>query len=155
MDDIFGELKNKAIYLLSRREHGEKELLGKLLKGKHAGVEHYDIAVKVIEELVERDYLSDVRFAEMSVRSRAMQGCGPLRIRQELMQKQVPDSIAELAIEEAEFDWFANAVALRDKKYGLAVIDDFKLKAKQQRFLQYKGYNFDHIHHAMEARDES
>jgi len=154
VDEIFRQLKNKAIQLLSRREHGEKELLNKLLSGSDIDDKQRDIAEKVLEELVQRDYVSDARFAEMSVRNRAMQGYGPLRICQELKQKQVPEAEIELAMKSVEIDWFENVVAMRDKKFGLDLVDDIKLRAKQQRFLQYKGYSFDHIQHAMAAKSE-
>ena len=159
MDDLFRKLKNKAIQLLSRREHGVAELVDKLTVTRRPGVEldgqRHEVALKVVEELLRRDYVSDERFAGMTVRGRANQGCGPMRIRQELKQKKVPGEVAELAMEEADIDWFANAVAMREKKFGLNAVGDMKLKAKQQRFLQYKGYGFDHIQHAMEAVDNS
>lgn len=155
MDDLFRKLKNKAIQLLSRREHGVAELVDKLSVTRQPNAElddlRHEVALKVVEELLQRDYVSDERFAEMTVRGRANQGCGPMRIRQELKQKKVPGEIAELAMEAADIDWFANAVAMREKKFGLDPVEEMKLKAKQQRYLQYKGYGFDHIQHAMEA----
>ena len=53
---------------------------------------------------------------------------------------------AELASEDlAEVDWFAEALATKVKKYGAEVATDPKLKAKQIRFLQYRGYSMDVI----------
>jgi len=155
VDDLFRKLKNKAIQLLSRREHGVAELIDKLTVARQPDAlkreQRHEVALKVVEELLQRDYVSDERFAAMTVRGRANQGCGPMRIRQELKQKRVPGEIAEHAMEAADIDWFANAIVMREKKFGLDAVDDMKLKAKQQRFLQYKGYGFDHIQHAMEA----
>ena len=159
MDDLFRKLKNKAIQLLSRREHGVAELIGKLSVARQpdgfSREQRHEVALRVVEELLQRDYVSDERFAEMTVRGRANQGCGPMRIRQELKQKKVPGEIAEHAMEAADIDWFVNAVAARERKFGLDAVKDMKLKAKQQRFLQYKGYGFDHIQHAMEAVDSA
>ena len=45
----------------------------------------------------------------------------------------------------AEVDWFAEALATKVKKYGTEVATDPKLKAKQIRFLQYRGYSMDVI----------
>ena len=155
MDDLFGKLRNKAIHLLSRREHGVAELVNKLSVARQPGAlqdgQLREVALKVVEELLQRDYVSDERFADMTVRGRANQGCGPMRIRQELKHKGVPGEIAEQAMEAADIDWFTNAIEMRKKKFGLDAVDDLKLKAKQQRFLQYKGYGFDHVQHAMEA----
>ena len=159
MDDLFRKLKNKAIQLLSRREHSVAELIGKLSVTRQPDAllreRYHEIAVKVVGELLQRDYVSDERFAEMIVRGRANQGCGPMRIRQELKQKKVSEEISEQAMEAVDIDWFANAIAMRKKKFGLDSVEDMKLKAKQQRFLQYKGYGFDHIQHAMEAVDSA
>ena len=58
-------------------------------------------------------------------------------------------------MEAADIDWFANAIAMREKKFGLGPVEDRKLQAKQQRFLQYKGYGFDHIQHAMEGTNNT
>ena len=154
VDDLIKKCKSKAIYLLSRREHGEKELLKKLIKENSGDCQFVAMAEEVVEELVQRDYVSDTRFAEMTVRSQIARGYGPNRIRQTLVQKEVPADIMEQVLESLEVDWFANVVAVRGKKFGLGVVDDMKLKAKQQRFLQYKGYGFDHIQYAMEANGD-
>jgi regulatory protein len=41
-------------------------------------------------------------------------------------------------------DWFENSQLAWDKKFG-ARAADFKERAKQARFLQYRGFNGDHI----------
>lgn len=154
MDDIYSKLKHRAIDLLSRREHGERELLDKLLQKAPDGEDTHDIAQALIVELVEQGYVSDRRFAESTIRNKALQGQGPMKIRQALRQKRVPDDIIALALETVEIDWFENSVSLRQRKFGLGPVDDIKLKAKQQRFLQYKGFHFDHIQHAMNAEED-
>jgi len=154
VDDTYTKLKHRAIDLLSRREHGESELFDKLLKKapKEDGVS--EVVQRVVSEMVALEYVSDFRFARSSIRSKALQGNGPLKIRQALKLKRVPEEVISSAFDELEIDWFENVVALRERKFGLEAVQDIKLKAKQQRFLQYRGYSFDHIQFAMDARDE-
>ena len=49
------------------------------------------------------------------------------------------------AFKAAEIDWFALAVTVRCKRFGEAVPADFKERAKQQRFLQYRGFSHEQI----------
>lgn len=65
------------------------------------------------------------------------------RIRQQLKKHQIDAELASDGL--AEVDWFAEALATKVKKYGAEVATDPKLKAKQIRFLQYRGYSMDVI----------
>lgn len=42
-----------------------------------------------------------------------------------------------------QIDWLAQAYQLKVKKYGTAVATEAKLKAKQIRFLLYRGFDMD------------
>ena len=44
-----------------------------------------------------------------------------------------------------EIDWFALAIAARHKRFGEQRPDDFKERAKQQRFLYYRGFTHEQI----------
>ena len=72
--------RDRALGLLSRREHSARELKRKL---QQKGVTAEE-AVDVVDEMGERNYQSDARFAESLVRKRALDGYGPMRIRAEL-----------------------------------------------------------------------
>ncbi len=67
-------------------------------------------------------------------------GHGPVRIRQELKQKGINETVISQALEEANPDWFALAESTRIKKFGDASPEGRKEKARQIRFLQYRGF---------------
>jgi len=129
---------------LARREYGQTELIRKLAD---KGFER-DVAEQAILELTQEGLQSDQRFAEAFVQSRINQGKGPVRIRLDLGQRGLSDSTIEIAIEEADPDWRALAREQRHKKFGTSAPADFKDKARQMRFLQYRGFEQDHIQSA-------
>lgn len=130
-----------AADLLARREHSATELEQKLKKAGHPDDE-IDAA---IADLQAKNLQSDSRFAEQFVRNRIQKGLGELRIRQELKQRGVDSTIQESVLAEAETDWFELAFAVRCKRFGESVPDDARQRAKQQRFLQYRGFTFEQI----------
>jgi regulatory protein len=165
---LLSEIKNKALLLLSRREHSVYELQQKLKrafetkqKDEDAGSEPSDqesvitTIAMVIEEMQGAGYLSDERYAEMVLRARSARGYGALRVRQELQQQKVDGEVIALCLEASEIDWFELARASREKKFGAASKSmDQKLRAKQQRFLYSRGFSPDQINYALEPQTE-
>lgn len=140
----------QAMSLLSHREHSKKELTTKL---KSRGHEEEEIEA-TIERLEEMNYLNDARFAEIFVRSRLSKPLGASRIQQELLQKGINSELAKTAILEADADWFELAKQLKERRFGEEASTDFKEKAKQSRYLQYRGFDFDQIKYAISSQDE-
>ena len=128
----------QAMNLLARREHLRRELEIKLMKRFGSGCEPEIVAV--LDTLEEESLQSDARFTEAYIRQRSARGYGPERIRQELRQKGVADSLLEEAIATADIDWVALAREVRLKKFGAAAPDEFSEKARQLRFLNYRGF---------------
>lgn len=123
---------------LARREYGHQELRSKLvLKGYPAGV-----VDRVLTGLVSEGLLSDARFAEAYSRCRAEKGYGALRIRQELSRRGVD---MELAPTPAEFDWVALVERTYVKKYGTTLPGSAAERASRERFLLYRGFEYDQI----------
>ncbi len=56
----------------------------------------------------------------------------------------------EIALEETDVDWYELAREIRFKKFGASKPADFKAKARQMRFLQYRGFEPDHIQAAID-----
>ena len=138
------EARKKAMDFLARREYGQTELIRKLAdKGYDR-----DVADQAVAQLTADGLQSDQRFADSFVQSRINQGKGPVRIRLDLTQRGIADSTVEIALEEADQDWYALAREQRVKKFGEALPSDFKQKARQMRFLQYRGFEQDHIQSA-------
>lgn len=132
-------LNFKALYMLAlkwltRREHSVLELRNKLCEK----TDDAKLITEIIEQLLQKKYLDDTRFAESYARMRANKGCGLLRIKQELKQKGV---IAENLNKNNQ----ADIKQIFQKKFGSQKAKDKSELAKQIRFLQYKGFSFEEI----------
>ena len=121
---------------LARREYGQAELIKKLADKGYI----YRIVEQAVTTLTDEGLQSDDRFAESFVQSRINQGKGPVRIRLDLSQRGISDAITEMAIEQCAADWHGLAREVRVRKFGAGKPADFKAKAKQMRFLQYRGF---------------
>jgi len=135
------EIRKKAMDFLARREYGKNELIKKLADKGYAS----RIVETEIQKLTEERLQSDDRFAEAFVQSRINQGKGPVRIRLDLKQRGIGDAVIEMAIDESAADWHGLASEVRRRKFGDAAPADFKAKAKQMRFLQYRGFEQDQV----------
>lgn len=134
-------MKQRALALLARREHSEKELRGKLL-ARDLDAEDVD---QVLAELQQEGLQSDMRFAEALVHHRAGRGYGPRHIAQELKQKGVADYISEEFIDERDPAWLERMREVREGKFGSEAPAEYKEQARQSRFLQYRGFAGDQI----------
>jgi regulatory protein len=145
------DAKSTAIQLLSRRDHGEYELRQKML---NKGYDLSDID-SALNFCIEHRYLDDERFAKSQVRQHIFKGHGRRRILQELSLKKVSESIALRALDEESVDWYELAKETADKRFKGQKGKDAKEYAKQVRFLQYRGFDFDEIKYAIEALDST
>ena len=136
-----------AMRLLSRREYSDKELR---LRLRNRNFTFEDIE-SVLEELIGCGYLSNQRFAESYARSRCSQGYGPQRIEMELAERGVSEADQQHAMCDLDVDWFDKAQAVRIKKFGLELPIEVRDRAKQWRFLQYRGFASEHIVYAMKT----
>ncbi len=139
--------RHTAIGLLSRREHAQSEIRRKL----HERGFDEEVALEVVDDLTRKRLISDDRFAEMFIRSRAARGQGPVRLRGELRQLQVPAELIEQHLNDAQVDWTRLAVGIRQRKFGGKAASNMSERAKQVRFLQYRGFTTDQIRVAMET----
>jgi regulatory protein len=72
-----------------------------------------------------------------------------LRIRVELREKGVAAEAIEAAIDHAATDWVQAAREARRRKFGLSPPGDYRERAKQARFLQYRGFSSEQIRAAL------
>lgn len=142
-------LYNKGIYLLSMREHSVKEIETKLT----AKCERPDLVPTVVDELIEKKYLSNQRFTESYVRSRKMRGFGPTKISSELSSKGIKNSMIGEYLDAHSAVWYDNAQNEYQKKYGDEAISDYNTWTKRARFMQSRGFTMEHIHSTLPQVD--
>lgn len=139
-----------ALDLLARREHARAELARKLTARGFA----LDIIEAVLGTLADAGLQSDERFAEQFVNVRVERGSGPFKIRMELRERGLDETLVDLALAEADCDWRELARQVRRKRFGATVPDEFKERARQARFLQTRGFDMEHIRAAMGDFDD-
>jgi len=139
-DEIFSLIYNKALDIISRREHSEKEIREKLYKKFN----DHKVSELVITSLIEKGLVNDHRFAEMYIIARKRKGFGPKKIAYELLAKGVSDDISSQALNE-EGGWRIAALNAFNKKYKNGIADNFKEMNKQKIFLQNRGFTFEEI----------
>ncbi|MEO6155770.1 MAG: regulatory protein RecX [Thermomonas sp.] len=131
----------RAMGLLTRREHSRRELARKLTS---RGVEPDD-AHAVIDKLAKAGWQDDARFAELLVRSRANTGHGPVRIRAELVTHAIDPGVIAVAMEGYGGDWFHNARDLLQRRYPAALGSDRTTQRKFADFLLRRGFAIEQV----------
>lgn len=158
-------IRRAAMDLLARREHSRFELITKLTRrfrsskvnpmyveaAEPIDIEPIDIE-PIVLQLCEENLQSDERFAEVFVRYRMQKGQGPMRIVGDLKMRQVSEVFIDRYVYSDGIDWFEAAKTVKSKKYGDTFFEDYldqaKFRAKQQRFLQSRGFSIDQIQYA-------
>ncbi|GAB4392969.1 MAG: recombination regulator RecX [Gammaproteobacteria bacterium] len=140
-DDPSVQVRRVAENLLTRREHTQQELTFKL---QRRGFEPSIIA-NVIHQLQQENLQSDSRFVEAYIYARTQKGYGPIKIQQELQQRGIDRDLIKhyLALHAAQ--WPVLAQAAKTKRFGNNPSRDMAERAKQQRFLHYRGFTAEHI----------
>jgi regulatory protein len=143
-------VRTAALVLLAGRDFGRAELARRLeRRGYAAGV-----VAAVVERLVAERLLSETRFVEQFIRQHAGRGHGPARIRAELRDRGVPEADVEAGLEAAGEDWAAVAREVRRRRFGLSPPGDYPERARQARFLQYRGFSAEQIRAALGPGDD-
>jgi len=131
-----GDIGRHALRLLTSREHSRRELRGKL---RARGFDETDIE-RLLDELGDRDLLSEKRMVEAYVAERVRKGFGPVRIRQELRRRGLADDLIEPYLARSTQEWHDLMSAAHEKKFGPARPDGAKERAWRARFLEYRGF---------------
>ena len=127
-------LTERALRLLATREHSRFELRRKLLRRgasgspkpreskPHEQPNGQELAQAqvdtVLDDLVRRDLLSDVRFAEAFVRRGVDRGHGPIKIRADLRNRGVMEDIIDDTLTFPDEFWLRRARAVQAKRFG-------------------------------------
>ena len=126
---------------LARREHSEQELQRKLLARGYTP----ETIGEALTGLKAAGIQNDARFAEAYIRNRVANGYGPVRITRELHERGVSRELVTQVLAALDTDWEEQVQAVRHKKFGRQAPSDIKDKARQSRFLQYRGFTYQQI----------
>lgn len=139
-----------AVALLARRDFAAAELLARLTaQGFETGA-----AGSVIAELNAEGILNEARYVQNFVTRHADRGQGPLRIAAQLKQRGVAPELIDAALE-GPHDWVALARKVCRGRFGRRPPQDRPEKARQARFLQYRGFSMDQIRSATGAEGDA
>jgi regulatory protein len=133
-----------ALALVARREHSTGEATAALVR---KGYEAAAVAA-VVAELRDERLLDDNRYAESLVRMLTGRGQGPQRVRHALNEAGLSPEAVAAALDTAP-DWMLLAADVRRRKFGARIPKDWPGRARQMRFLQYRGFSKDHIASAL------
>ena len=142
-------LKVRAMRFLARREHTRVELRRKLAARAQEG-EDVDA---LLDELAQRGWLSDARFAEQAIRAKARR-FGPIKLAHFLKSKGVGDEAIAAGLKGAGADGASSLESVWRSRYRGAPSDE-RERLRQVRFLQGRGFAIDDIFKflkSMEAR---
>lgn len=140
------EVKQKVLDLLSRRDYSRHELFSKLKE--KANLEELN---RVLDDMAERGWQSDQRFANNFLNSRSSK-YGPLRLQQELRNKGVHSDLSSQAFDELEVNFKQQAREIFERKFPDFDATDMKQKAKAYRFLAQRGFSAEQVQYALRAQ---
>jgi len=137
-----------ALQWLARREHSRRELLTKLA-GKGCDTV---LATAVVQQLEVERLVSDDRFMESLITARRRRGYGPLKIQKELQEKGVAPEVIDLGRMVSGEEWLEDIRRVQRKKFGGKIPKSHPERARQARFLQYRGFTYDQIRQLFDPR---
>jgi regulatory protein len=143
--------RRTAVELLARREHSRLELTRKLASRGFDGA----VIETALDGLESTGTLAAERFTDSFVRARVAKGQGPIRIRAELAQRGIAAEAAQDLLRDPELDWAELARSVRAKRFGLDPPRDYAERARQARFLEYRGFDGAAVRAALELDADS
>ena len=132
-------LKSRAMRFLARREHTRVELKRKLSARAQEG----DDVDVLLDELTQRGWLSDARFAEQAARAKSRR-FGPLKLAHYLKSRGVGEEAIAAGLQRAGAEGMASLESVWRTRFGAPPSDE-REKMRQVRFLQGRGFAVDDI----------
>lgn len=141
-------LRGRALRLLARREHTRLELERKL--GPH--VEDGAELAALLDDLTTRGWISEARVVEQLVHAKRGR-YGASRIRRLLLERGVSEALIAPALAALKADEVESARAVWRRKFT-ATPRNAAERARQVRFLQYRGFSIDAAMRVVRGADE-
>ncbi len=140
--------KEKALWLISYRDHSEGELRQKLMRD--FGEEAVD---KAIERLCELGLINDENFARKYAESLSHKHMSQRQIEQKLRQKGLDKELTSEAVDDLDLDEKEEIRALINKKYLRKLSDEGDLR-RTIAALQRRGFGYSDIRSVIEEFTE-
>ena len=132
-------LRSRALRYLARREHSRDELRRKLTAHASDG---YNVEA-LLDDLTQRGWLSDARYAEQTIRAKARR-FGPFKLAQQLRARGVNEEAIAAAFHAAGADGQSSLESVWKSRFRELPADEREL-ARQVRFLQGRGFALEDI----------
>jgi regulatory protein len=132
-------LRSRAFSFLAQREHSRVELGRKLA----VHVQEGDDVETLLDELAANGWLSDARYAEQTIRSKARR-FGPIKLAHALRAKGIDDDAIAAGFRAAGIDGASRIDAVWKSRFRTPPVDA-REKARQARFLQGRGFAADEV----------
>jgi regulatory protein len=132
-------LRSRAMRFLARREHSREELRRKLAPK----VEEGEDLEAVLDELAAKGWLSDSRYAEQVIRSKARR-YGPLKMQHYLKSRGVDEESIAAGMRAAGAEGAPQLETLWKSRFREAPRDE-RDRARQVRFLQGRGFALEEV----------
>lgn len=124
---------------LARREHTRVELKRKL----EARAQEGEDVERLLDELTQRGWLSDARYAEQAIRAKARR-FGPIKLAHYLKSRGVGEEAIAAGLKGAGADGTPSLEAVWRSRFRGAPSDE-REKLRQVRFLQGRGFAVDEV----------
>ena len=137
-----------AMNILAGREHSIVELRKKLKKkfSKDDDIAHVDELIEIVlQQLLNDNLLNEARFTECFIRSRINKGSGPVKIRHELMERGISSELTNDYLDDSYDFWQQYIEAVRNKRFGIQLPQDYKEQTRPSRFLYQRGFSGEFI----------
>ncbi len=142
------EIWEAALRLLARREYGAAELRQRLLRRGFLPEE----VEKLLAELQEKGLQSDRRLVEGVTRRGLERGYGPLKVRDELRRRGVPDPLIDQVWQAIRPTWEEAGRQIYLRKFGPNPPSTVEERARRWRFLARRGFTAEQIASLLERR---
>ena len=147
MSEAINDVLAGAMRLLATREHSQHELRRKLIQKGHDPI----LIDEVMAQLIAQGLQSDARFVDNFINSRRERGQGPTRIQLELQQHQIAADVIQAQLDPRDPLWRECAEKVRRKKFGTTIPDDYPVRMRQAKFLEYRGFTHQQIFALLDA----
>ena len=130
------KIRQLILNLLNRRDYSQYEIIQKL---SIKGYQRDDIQA-ALSPLIAAGLINEPRYAENYIYWRRTKGYGPLRILRELEIRGIPAEMIAEVLNITDNAWLIEIRRIWQKQFKGYLPTDFKSRAKQMRFLQYRGF---------------